>query len=281
MRFGTLRDGTPVAVTEGRGVPLRDLGFEGSLLELIQAGENALAPLRAALPGASAGRSIAAGDLAAPVTRPPKIVAIGLNYRDHAREQHVDLPKQPLVFAKFPTSITGPTDPIKVPAEVTQEPDYEVELAPVIGRTARGVAQSDALSYVFGYTVLNDVSARDLQLRIDKQWVRGKSLDTFCPIGPVIVTRDEIPDPQNLRIGCSVNGETRQDGTTRDMVFGVAELVARLSEWFTLEPGDLIATGTPAGVGDGRRPPVYLRDGDVVRTWIEGIGELVNRVEFV
>lgn len=280
MRFGTLRDGTPVAVTDGRGVPLRDLGFDGSLLELIQAGSSALDPLRAALSRAGAGRPIAAGDLAAPVTRPPKVVAIGLNYRDHAREQHLDLPEQPLVFAKFTTSIIGPTDPIKVSAELTNKPDYEAELAIVVGRTARSVPESDALSYVFGYTVLDDFTARDIQ-QSDKQWVRSKSLDTFCPLGPVIVTRDEIPDPQSLRIGCSVNGETRQDGTTHDMVFGVANLVARLSEWFTLEPGDLIATGTPAGVGDGRRPPVYLRDGDVVRTWIEGIGELVNRVEVV
>jgi 5-carboxymethyl-2-hydroxymuconate isomerase len=280
MRFGTLRDGTPVAVMDGRGVPLRDLGFDGSLLELIQAGEGAHDSVRAALGTVGAGRPIAAADLAAPVTRPSKIVAIGLNYRDHAREQHLDLPEQPLVFAKFPTSIIGPTDPIEVSAKLTNKPDYEAELAIVVGRTARSVPESDALSYVFGYTILNDATARDLQ-QSDKQWVRSKSLDTFCPLGPVIVTRDEIPDPQSLRIGCSVNGETRQDGTTHDMVFGVAQLVARLSEWFTLEPGDLIATGTPAGVGDGRRPPVYLRDGDVVRTWIEGIGELVNRVEFV
>jgi 2-keto-4-pentenoate hydratase/2-oxohepta-3-ene-1,7-dioic acid hydratase in catechol pathway len=213
--------------------------------------------------------------LAAPVGQPGKVVAIGLNYRDHAQEQGAPLPKAPLIFAKFTTSITGPYDPIEWDAALTEQVDYEVELGVVIGKKARKVSEADALDYVFGYTIINDVSARDLQFG-DRQWVRGKSLDTFCPVGPVIVTREEIPDPQALKVRCLVNGSVMQDSNTAQMVFGVKELVSYCSQAFTLEPGDLIATGTPSGVGTFRKPPFYLKDGDVVRTEVERIGSIEN-----
>ena len=212
----------------------------------------------------------------APIDDPSKVVAIGLNYVDHAAEVTMDLPKDPLVFAKFPSSIVGPGDDIRWSRSVTDAVDYEAELAVVIGRPARDVAVEDALDHVFGYTCLNDVSARDLQFG-DGQWVRGKSLDTFCPIGPWIVTGDEIPDPQALAIRCRVGDEVLQDGTTADMIFGVAELISRLSRAFTLDAGDVIATGTPPGVGWARDPKRLLRDDETVVVEIEGIGVLENR----
>ena len=222
--------------------------------------------------------SVATNQLTAPVTNPSKIIAIGLNYRDHALEQNVPLPPAPLIFAKFPSSINGPYSQISWSPDLTTEVDLEVELGVVIGRRARRVSEADALDYVFGYTVLNDVTARDLQ-HGDKQWVRGKSLDTFCPTGPVIVTCDEIPDPQNLSIRSRVNDFVMQDSSTAQMVFGVRELVSYCSQAFTLEPGDLIATGTPNGVGVYRHPAMYLKDGDLVVTEVEGIGRLENIVK--
>lgn len=223
------------------------------------------------------GALLASVRLLAPLMNPGKIVAIGLNYRDHAAESQVAVPEEPLVFTKFGSSIVGPGVPITWDPELTQAVDYEAELAVVIGRRARNVSPEHALSHVFGYTCLNDVSARDLQFG-DGQWVRGKSLDSFCPIGPVIVTADEIGDPQDLRIGCRIGDETMQDATTGDMIFGVAELIARLSRSFTLEPGDIIATGTPPGVGYFREPKRLLRGGDTVTVWVDGIGELTNPV---
>jgi 2-keto-4-pentenoate hydratase/2-oxohepta-3-ene-1,7-dioic acid hydratase in catechol pathway len=213
--------------------------------------------------------------LLAPIADPAKIVAVGLNYLDHAKESQQVAPAEPLVFAKFPSSIIGPGDEIIWDTALTQAVDFEAELAVIIGRHARNVSESAALSHVFGYTCLNDVSARDLQFG-DDQWVRGKSLDTFCPIGPFIVTADEIPDPQALAIGCHVGDAVMQEASTRDMIFGVAELVARLSRSFTLEPGDVIATGTPPGVGYFRDPQRLLGDGDEVTVSIESIGELRN-----
>jgi 2-keto-4-pentenoate hydratase/2-oxohepta-3-ene-1,7-dioic acid hydratase in catechol pathway len=254
-------------------VPLEELGFQGSLLELIRAGED----LQGALAGAGEGRQLRLEDYAAPLRNPSKIVAIGLNYLDHAAESGMEPPKTPLVFCKLPSSITGPTDPIVIPQSLTEQVDFEVELGVVVGRRAKKVKPEEALDYVFGYTIVNDISARDLQFA-DGQWVRAKSLDTFCPMGPVIVTKDEVPDPQKLRLGCDVDKERLQDGNTKEMIFGVAELVFRLSHSFTLEPGDVIATGTPSGVGFSRKPPVFLAPGDTVRTWIEGVGELTNPV---
>lgn len=208
--------------------------------------------------------------------RPGKIIAIGRNYAEHAQETGNEPPPRPLIFAKFPSAIIDPGAAICWDPAITQEVDWEVELAVVIGRRARRVAEADALQYVFGYTVGNDVSARDLQLRQDGQWTRGKSLDTFCPLGPVIVTRDEIEDAQALRLTTEVNGERMQDGNTRDMIFKVAYLIHYCSQMFTLEPADVLLTGTPEGVGEGRKPKRYLQDGDVVRCSVEGIGTLEN-----
>lgn len=237
-------------------------------------------PLREALAAgvdlARAGKEVPLADvrLLAPVANPSKILAIGLNYADHARESGVEPPSSPVVFAKAPSSVIGPDDVVAWSPEASTEVDYEVELAVVIGREAVG-AVDDPLGHVFGYTICNDVSARDAQFA-DGQWIRGKSFDTFCPLGPWIVTADEVPDPQALRLACDVNGERLQDGTTADMIFGVAEIVRYLARFIRLLPGDVIATGTPAGVGFGRRPPRYLQAGDTVTTWVEGIGQLTN-----
>lgn len=216
-------------------------------------------------------------DLLAPIDRPGKIVAIGLNYREHAAESDLSVPAEPLIFAKFPSSIVGPGAAITWDPTLTRYVDYEAELAVVIGRRARRVSERNALEYVFGYTCLNDVSARDLQAS-DGQWVRAKSLDSFTPIGPWLVTPDDIGDPQALTIKCSVSGELRQEASTSEMVLPVAALISRLSRSFTLEPGDVIATGTPPGVGWFRTPRQTLSDGDTVTVSIQAIGELVNPV---
>lgn len=216
------------------------------------------------------------GALLNPTPAPGKIVAIGLNYLDHARESGMEPPKSPLVFTKFTTSLIGPGEEIVWRAGLTQKVDYEAELAVVMGRTARNVSVDDALGYVFGYTASNDVSARDIQFA-DGQWVRGKSLDTFCPVGPAVVTADELPDAEKLAIRSILNGQVMQDSSTSELIFGVAELISFCSHSFTLEPGDLILTGTPYGVGLGRKPEVYMQDGDEIVIEIEGIGRLVNR----
>lgn len=208
---------------------------------------------------------------------PGKIVAIGLNYMDHVREAGMAAPKRPLVFTKLATSVIGDGDAIEIDRAVTQRVDWEVELAVVIGRRMRGVAAADALGHVCGYTVANDVSARDVQFG-DGQWVRGKSLDTFCPLGPVIVPAAEIPDPQALALRTRVNGETVQDSTTAEMVFGVAELLSFCSHSFTLEPGDVVLTGTPWGCGEFMDPVRSLQHGDVVEVEVDGIGTLHNPV---
>jgi 2-keto-4-pentenoate hydratase/2-oxohepta-3-ene-1,7-dioic acid hydratase in catechol pathway len=211
-----------------------------------------------------------------PIERPGKIVCVGLNYRDHAEEQGVALPEAPLLFAKWQNALIGPGDPIVIPPIVTKC-DYEAELGVVIGATVRNVSAENALEAVAGYICVNDVSARDLQFA-DGQWTRGKSPDTFCPIGPHLVSRDEVPDPQALTIRAILNGETMQDSTTANMVFGVAEVIAHITRTITLEPGDLIATGTPAGVGVFRDPPVYMQPGDEITIEIEGLGSLTNPV---
>jgi 2-keto-4-pentenoate hydratase/2-oxohepta-3-ene-1,7-dioic acid hydratase in catechol pathway len=243
---------------------------------------------RTALAGASAaslariertGRLLADTELLAPITRPGKIVAIGRNYREHIEEEGADRPTAPLIFAKWPSSVVGPGAEIRWDPELATQVDYEAELAVVIGRPARHVSESEALDYVLGYTCLNDVSARDIQFG-DGQWVRGKSLDTFCPMGPAIVTSDEIPDPQQLAISCRVGGTVLQDASTAQMYFGVAAIVSYCSRSFTLEPGDVIATGTPGGVGIFRDPPLLLGEGDEVTVEIEGIGRLVNTCRF-
>jgi 2-keto-4-pentenoate hydratase/2-oxohepta-3-ene-1,7-dioic acid hydratase in catechol pathway len=211
------------------------------------------------------------------ISRPGKIVCVGLNYLDHAAEGGQELPKAPLLFAKWPNTLIGDGEAIVLPPEAT-EVDYEAELGVVIGTTAKRVSEGDALDHVAGYICLNDVSARDLQFG-DGQWTRGKSPDTFCPVGPRLVPREEIDDPQQLGIRCILNGQTMQDSSTAQMIFSVAEIIAYVSKIITLEPGDLIATGTPAGVGVFRDPKVLLEDGDEVSIEIDGLGTLTNPVE--
>ena len=211
-----------------------------------------------------------------PIERPGKIICIGLNYKDHAEEQGVELPTAPLLFAKFTTSLIGPGEAIVIPPLVTQC-DYEAELGVVIGATVRNVSRENAFEAVAGYICANDVSARDLQFA-DKQWTRGKSPDTFCPIGPHLVPAAEVADPHNLRIRTLVNGEVLQDSSTSNLIFGVDEIISYISQTSTLEPGDLILTGTPAGVGVFREPQRLLQPGDEVTIEIEGLGELTNPV---
>jgi 5-carboxymethyl-2-hydroxymuconate isomerase len=210
--------------------------------------------------------------------RPASIVCIGLNYLDHVRETGMATPTSPLIFAKLRSSVIGPGEAIRIDPAVTGQVDWEVELAVVIGRRAHRVPVDEALDVVFGYTAANDVSARDVQFG-DGQWVRGKSLDTFCPLGPAVVSRDEVPDPQRVALRTRVNDETVQDSTTAEMVFGVAELISFCSHSFTLLPGDVLLTGTPWGCGAFADPPRYLRTGDVVEVDVAGIGTLTNPVE--
>ncbi|HLA07609.1 MAG TPA: fumarylacetoacetate hydrolase family protein [Anaerolineales bacterium] len=213
--------------------------------------------------------------LGPPIVDPEKIICLGLNYRDHAKESGLPIPSVPILFAKYRNALTGPTSPIILPG-VSQEIDYEAELAVVIGRRCKSVAAAEAPDVVAGYVAFNDVSARDVQMRTS-QWLAGKTLDTFGPCGPALVI-DEIRDPQALSVSTRVNGETLQHGNTRDMIFSVAESIAFISQLMTLQPGDIIATGTPAGVGFKREPPIFLRHGDIVEVEIEGIGILRNPV---
>ncbi len=214
----------------------------------------------------------------APIVDPRKIVCVGLNYRDHAAETGASIPKDPILFSKYATALIGHGETIVLP-KVSQEVDFEAELVIVIGKKGRHLTLKNALEHVAGYTVGHDVSARDWQLKKDgKQWMVGKTFDTFAPAGPVLVTKDEIADPLNLPIKLRLNGELMQNSNTKQMIFSVAELVAYLSQVFTLEPGDLIYTGTPPGVGIARKPPIFLKDGDVVEVEIEGLGLLRNPV---
>ena len=212
----------------------------------------------------------------APVPRPGKLICIGLNYRDHAAESNMAIPKQPIVFSKFSTAVIAPGEPVVLPATSTQV-DYEAELAVVIGRRAKDVTREHALDYVLGYTCFNDVSARDFQFA-DGQWQRGKSCDTFAPMGPTIVTADEVPDPHKLSIKLVLNGQAMQDSNTDQFIFGIPELIEFLSQTITLEPGDVIATGTPPGVGFARKPPVFLKPGDNMEVVIESVGTLNSPV---
>ena len=214
--------------------------------------------------------------MSAPIPRPPKIVCIGLNYRDHAAEAKLPIPDVPTVFAKFPTAATGHGRPIVLPKN-SSKPDYEAELAVVIGRGGRHIPEERWREHVFGYTCFNDVSARDFQMATS-QWMIGKTFDTFAPFGPAIVTADEMEDPHNLDISLLLNGEVMQHSNTRELIFPIPRLIAHLSSVFTLEPGDVIATGTPAGVGFARKPPRWLMPGDEVTVRIAGIGDLVNPI---
>ncbi|MBT1709317.1 fumarylacetoacetate hydrolase family protein [Fulvivirgaceae bacterium PWU5] len=210
--------------------------------------------------------------LGAPFQRPSKIICIGLNYSDHAKETGAALPKEPIIFFKATTALVGPNDTLVIPRNSTKT-DWEVELAVVIGKKATYVSAEESLNYVAGYCVHNDYSEREFQLERGGQWVKGKSCDTFAPMGPYMVTRDEIKDINNVKLWLKVNGKTYQDGTTANMVFNVAFLVSYVSQFMTLLPGDVISTGTPAGVGLGFNPPIYIKPGDVVELGIEGMGE--------
>lgn len=212
----------------------------------------------------------------APVPRPGKVICIGLNYRDHAAESNMPIPERPVIFSKFSTCVIAPGEPVVIPPS-SQQVDYEAELAVVIGRRAKSVRATRAIDYVLGYTAFNDVSARDFQFA-DGQWQRGKSCDTFAPMGQTIVTTDTITDPHKLSIKLVLNGQTMQDSNTDQLIFGVPELIEFLTESITLEPGDVIATGTPPGVGFARKPPVFLKPGDEMEVLIQGIGGLGNPV---
>jgi 2-keto-4-pentenoate hydratase/2-oxohepta-3-ene-1,7-dioic acid hydratase in catechol pathway len=244
----------------------------------VTAGENAVQKAEKLLTKSNKRDSTPLGDvtLLAPILQPPKIICLGLNYRDHAAETGKEIPKEPIIFMKPRTAIIGTGERIVKPSFVNHL-DYEGELAIVVGKKAKNASAAEAKNYVFGYTVFNDVSAREIQYG-DKQWTRGKSFDTFAPTGPCIVTETQLPNTSNLSIRTWVNGELRQNGTTRNMVFNVEDIVHQLSRVMTLEPCDVIATGTPAGVAMAMKQPKWLKSGDVVRIEIEGIGVLENEV---
>jgi len=243
------------------------LDFHGTMIDLIEMGAPAK-PQGHALP-------LEKIRFAPAVSKPSKIIALGLNYLDHARESKGTIPTVPLIFAKFPNSLSGHMEPITWSSEVTKKVDFEAELAVVIGKRMYRPQKDEVMDSVFGYACANDVSARDLQFG-DGQWVRGKSLDTFCPIGPWIVTRDEISDPHSLKIKTILNGMTMQDSNTNMMIFKIPEVIHFISRQITLLPGDVILTGTPHGVGAFREPSIYMKDGDVVVVEIEKVGRLVN-----
>jgi 2-keto-4-pentenoate hydratase/2-oxohepta-3-ene-1,7-dioic acid hydratase in catechol pathway len=273
-----------VLTADGAVVDVEDLLLDGpwTVERLLGSLDATLARISAALAnvGTHARRDLSSATLLAPVGRPGKIIAVGRNYHEHAAEEGLTAPPDPVLFTKFSSALVGDGADIVWRSSDTSQVDYEAELAVVIGRQARDVPVERALDAVLGYMCLDDVSARDLQFG-DGQWVRGKSLDTFCPTGPWIVTADEIQDPGALRIRCLVNGETVQDASTAQMVHGVPELIAFCSRFMTLEPGDIIATGTPGGVGVFRDPPRFLADGDEVAVDIERIGRLTNRCRVV
>lgn len=275
MRPGVL-DGEQVVDLAAAGCPVDETG---DLLRIVRGGDAMLERVREALH--SPRRRVFDLDevtVTAPLHNPSKIIAVGLNYIDHCEEAKLPVPKEPVLFTKWPNSITGPYDDLHWPEKVTREVDYEVELGVVIGRRGRNISEKDALDYVCGYTVVNDVSARDLQFANAKQWDRGKSLDTFCPWGPYIVTRDEVGDPHNLDVRTVLNGEEMQKSNTSKLIFNINQIIAYASQGTTLMPGDLIPTGTPFGVGFSRTPPVFLKHGDICECEVERVGKIINKV---
>lgn len=285
-RVGVLRDGEHVLdVGEKAGRLKLKLPFDASdMLALISSGAAGLAAVRKLLQSKGTDLALAGLKLLAPIPRPRKnVFCIGWNYLEHFAEGEAirhngqDLPAYPVFFSKAPTAVTGPYDAIPYDAKVSEQIDWEVELAVIIGKNGKNISENEALDYVFGYTVVNDVTARDLQRRHGGQWLKGKSLDGACPMGPWIVTRDEL-DPNNLRVVTRVNGIPKQDSNTRHLYFKVPRLIAELSLGMTLEAGDIISTGTPPGVGFARKPPEFLKPGDLLETEIEGIGRLENRI---
>ena len=272
MRFVTFqRAGSapePGIVADGKVLSLRSAGFQDMIAVLAGGGIDASA--------AEPVGELSSVKLLAPVPRPPKLICVGLNYREHAMESKAEIPKVPTLFSKFSNIVIGPGESIVLPRLSTQ-PDYEAELAFVIGKGGRHIPAERWKEHVFGYTIMNDVSARDYQ-RATSQWLMGKSFDTFAPMGPWLVSADEIPDPHALDISLSIHGEVLQHSNTRELIFKIPDLIAYLSGAVTLEPGDVVSTGTPSGVGFARKPPRFLRPGDEVVVRIEGIGELRNPV---
>jgi 2-keto-4-pentenoate hydratase/2-oxohepta-3-ene-1,7-dioic acid hydratase in catechol pathway len=273
-RLGLLAGNRVVDVAEASGGSLPN-----DMLSFIERGDGAIENARR-LEAQLGGVALAETKLLAPVPCPRRnIVCVGLNYAEHAAESRVTqgLPEHPVYFTKPPSTVIGPEEPIPWHGHVSTKIDWEVELVVVIGKRGRDITEERALEHVFGCTVGNDVTARDLQA-MHQQWYKGKGLDGFCPLGPWIVTADELPDPQDVRLSLRVNGDTKQDAHTSDMIFGVAKLIAVWSQGMTLEPGDLLMTGTPSGVGFARKPPEYLKPGDVVEAQIDAIGVLRNTV---
>jgi 2-keto-4-pentenoate hydratase/2-oxohepta-3-ene-1,7-dioic acid hydratase in catechol pathway len=281
MRFVTFQRGgsTPETgvVAGGDVIGLGPAGFS-DLISVIAGGERARTRVEAWVAEAPAIERCEIGSvkLLAPIPRPPKIVCVGLNYADHAREANLEMPKVPTIFAKFPTAVIGPGAAIVLP-KASARPDYEAEFAFVVGRGGRYIPGARWQEHVFGYMNLNDVSARDYQ-RATTQWMMGKTFDTFAPMGPWIVSADEIADPHALDVTLTLNGEVMQSSNTRHLIFGIPELLEFLSGVFTLEPGDVVSTGTPAGVGFARKPPRYQRPGDEVVVEVQGLGQLRNPV---
>ncbi|GGK22257.1 ureidoglycolate lyase [Caldalkalibacillus thermarum] len=273
-------EASPVLVAQAM-VPSEMLTFlergEAALAEAKKAMDYALGSPGSGLNGARLIYAVDEVKLKAPIPRPGKLVCVGLNYVDHCEETGMDIPKSPVIFSKYANAVVGPDDAILLPPNSDQV-DYEAELAFVIGKKAKQVSESEAMAYIAGYTIINDVSARDIQLG-DGQWVRGKSPDSFAPMGPVLVTRDEIEDPHQLDIKLHLNGETMQDSNTKNLIFNIPYILSYLSQSMTFEPGDVIATGTPPGVGMSREPQVFLKDGDEVIVEVEKIGKLRNVVK--
>ncbi len=267
----------PGLIADGRVLGLRSAGFP-DLLSVIAGGDEARRRIEQFVAEAPASAFAALSDvrLRAPIPRPPKVICVGLNFADHAAESGLPIPKVPTIFSKFSTAVIGPGEPIVLPRSSTQ-PDYEAELAFVIGRGGRYIPAERWQEHVFGYTNFNDVSARDYQTATT-QWLMGKTFDTFAPLGPWLVTADEISDPHALEIACEINGEVLQHSNTRQFIFRIPELINFLSSVFTLEPGDVVSTGTPPGVGFARKPPRFLQPGDEVVVRIQGLGELRNPV---
>ena len=281
MRFVTFESGgksRPGLLTANDLVVDLTAADFSSILELIEAGAAGRAKAEAFAAGAASEntRPLKSVNLLAPIPRPRKLICVGLNYRDHAAETGSQIPDVPTIFNKFATAVIGPGDDIVLP-KVSKSPDYEAEFAFVIGTGWRHIAAAEWQKHIFGYTMINDVSARDYQ-RATTQWLMGKTFDTFAPMGPWIVTADEVADPHSLDIQLEIDGEILQNSNTRELIFKIPDLIAFLSSVFTLEPGDIVSTGTPAGVGVARKPPRFLRPGEEVTVRIPGIGELVNPV---
>ncbi|HEX7063975.1 MAG TPA: fumarylacetoacetate hydrolase family protein [Bacillales bacterium] len=275
-----------VDIQQAERQKMGDVAISGNLLDWIQGGDSLLERIREIAewadkkPGAGFIHEFKELQLAAPIPHPRKnIFCIGKNYADHAKElgSAADIPKHPMVFSKPPTTVTGPEMPVLLHNKVTDSLDYEGELAVVMGKKGKGISKEEAYDHVFGYTIINDVTARDLQQR-HQQFLLGKSLDSACPMGPYLVHKKEVADPHSLSIKTKVNGEIRQSANTEQMIFDIPTLISTISAGTTLEPGDIIATGTPAGVGKGMKPPQYLRAGDVMEITVEGLGTLKNTI---